>query len=91
MQHLVSTESIFEVLMLICFGCSWPVAVVKTYQTKNVKGKSILFLWLILLGYLFGITHKILNRFDYVIGLYIANALLVFADMYMYYLYKDKT
>ena len=36
--------SIFEAIMLICFGASWPAAVYKTYTTKNVEGKSLLFL-----------------------------------------------
>jgi len=76
-------------LMLVCFGASWPVAVLKTYKSKTVKGKSFLFLFLILLGYLFGIIYKITTNFDYVIWLYVANLLLVFADMTLWFMYKD--
>ena len=75
--------------MLLCFGISWPVAVMKTYKTKCVKGKSFLFLFLILLGYIFGTLHKIIYNFDYVIWLYIANGLLVLADMTLWFMYKD--
>lgn len=75
--------------MLICFGVSWPVALLKTYKTKSVKGKSILFLFLILLGYIFGVIHKMMYSFDYVIWLYILNGMLVFADMTLWFIYKD--
>lgn len=80
--------SIFEALMLVCFGASWPFAVVKTYRTKNVKGKSSLFLSLVILGYLFGIIHKILYNFDYVIFLYVFNCLMVLLDLILYFKYK---
>lgn len=80
--------SIFETLMLICFGASWPFALAKTYKTKNVKGKSSLFLSLVISGYIFGIVHKILYSFDYVIILYVFNALMVLSDLILYFKYK---
>lgn len=91
MFHLLRTPnfSYYEILMLICFGVSWPVALLKTYKTKSVKGKSFLFLLLILLGYVFGIIHKLVYNLDYVIWLYILNGLLVFADMALWFVYKD--
>jgi len=82
--------SIFEIGMLICFGASWPFAVAKTYKTKNVKGKSILFLSLILIGYLFGILHKIFHSYDLVIYLYMINGLMVLADIILYFRYKNR-
>lgn len=81
--------SIFEILMLICFGASWPLAVAKTYKTKTVKGKSIFFLSLILFGYLCGIAHKIYYNFDFVVYLYVLNGLLVLADIVLWFKYKD--
>lgn len=91
MLHILANPhfSVYEILMLICFGVSWPVAVFKTYKTKTVKGKSFLFLFLILLGYVFGIVHKVIYNFDYVIWLYILNGLLVLADMLLWFRYKD--
>ena len=80
--------SIFETLMLICFGASWPFALAKTYKTKSVKGKSSLFLSLVIIGYIFGIVHKILYSFDYVIILYVFNALMVLSDLILYFKYK---
>lgn len=81
--------SYYEILMLVCFGVSWPVAVIKTYQTKNVKGKSFLFLFLILLGYIFGVIHKLMYNLDYVIWLYVINGVLVLTDMALWFKYKD--
>lgn len=79
-----------EVGMLVCFGASWPIAVAKTYRTKNVKGKSRLFLALIILGYICGILHKILFSMDIVIWLYVANLLLVSADFTLVLIYKHR-
>jgi len=81
--------SVYEILMLVCFGASWPFAVAKTYKTKNVKGKSLLFLSLVILGYVFGVIHKVLYNFDYVTYLYVFNGLLVAVDLVLYFRYKD--
>ncbi len=82
--------SIFEAGMMFCFGFSWPFQVAKTYKTKNVKGKSILFLWLVELGYTLGMIHKVLYNMDAVIYLYELNFLLVGSDMFLYYLYRNR-
>lgn len=73
--------SLFEAGMLICFGASWPVAVYKTWRTKESGGKSRAFLALVLLGYFSGITHKVLYALDPVIALYILNAAFVLVDL----------
>ena len=67
----IKSMSVFEAGMLICFGASWPFAVMKTYKTKSVKGKSRLFLSLIIIGYIFGIINKIINSVDFVLWLYV--------------------
>lgn len=77
----IKSMSIFEAGMLICFGASWPFAVRKTYRTKSVKGKSKLFLTLIIIGYICGIINKVINSMDIVIWLYVINLLLVSADL----------
>ena len=82
--------SIFEAVMMLCFGASWPFQVVKTYRTKHVAGKSILFLWLVMIGYVSGMIHKILNNFDWVIYLYLVNLVLVATDAFFYYRYKKR-
>jgi hypothetical protein len=64
---------IFETIMLVCFGCSWPFAIAKTIHTKTVKGKSIVIIFLIFVGYMAGIIFKLIGRLDGVILLYITN------------------
>ena len=89
MQSFYLTEmSIFEAGMLLCFGASWPFAVAKTYKTKSVKGKSKLFLFLIILGYIFGIINKIINSMDFVFWLYVINLLLVSIDFFLCIIYR---
>ena len=87
---MVHNHSIFEALMLVCFGASWPFAVWKTYRAKRGEGKSLRFLVLILLGYLSGTLHKIFYSFDYVIFLYIANALMVLTDLLLLIRYRKR-
>lgn len=83
--------SIFEAGMLLCFGASWPAAVLKTYRTKNVEGKSRIFLMLILAGYVCGMINKVLYfGYDFVFWLYVINFLLVFCDFVLYFRYKKR-
>jgi hypothetical protein len=79
--------SIFEALMLICFGLSGPVSIIKTLRTKTVSGKSPLFIGIIILGYTFGLTHKLLYSRDWVIYLYVYNLVVVSLDLVLYYRY----
>ncbi|HPS54637.1 MAG TPA: hypothetical protein PLP05_03480 [Sedimentisphaerales bacterium] len=76
--------SIFEAIMLICFGLAWPLSIYRSWKSKSTAGKSLSFLIVVLVGYASGITHKILFSMDNVIYLYIANAIMVFADVLLY-------
>ena len=51
--------SICETIMLVMFGLSWPISIYKSWSLKFVKGKSPLFLTLIIIGYTAGIFAKI--------------------------------
>ena len=53
---------VWEGITLICFGASWPPAIIKTLKVKNPKGKSFIFLSLVLIGYLSGIIGKALAK-----------------------------
>ncbi len=79
--------SIFEILMLLCFACSWPFSIVKALRTKVVIGKSPIFMSIIVLGYVFGILHKILYHPDAVVFLYLFNLLIVSFDLCLYFKY----
>jgi uncharacterized membrane protein YbjE (DUF340 family) len=76
--------SIFEIIMLVCFGAAWPFSIYKSYHARNNSGKSLQFLIIVLVGYLSGILHKLLFNFDIVIGLYALNFLMVFIDIMLY-------
>lgn len=76
--------SIFEALMLICFGAAWPFSIYKSYVSRSVQGKSAFFLIIVLLGYVAGILHKLFYQYDMVIYLYILNFFMVSADFLLY-------
>jgi hypothetical protein len=76
--------SIFEIIMLVCFGAAWPVSIYKSVKTRQVAGKSLPFLVIIVIGYVAGILHKLIFRYDLVIFLYILNALMVGIDIALY-------
>jgi FtsH-binding integral membrane protein len=84
--------SIFEIVMLVCFGASWPLAIYKTVKTKNPVGKSVPFLYLVLVGYISGCIHKIYFSFDKVLWLYALNAAMVLIDLILthYYIRRNK-
>lgn len=82
--------SIFEVLMLICFGFAWPVSIYKSITSQSIKGKSVLFLYIILAGYLFGMLHKAYYNADLVIILYGVNFTMVLIDLLLYYRNKKR-
>jgi hypothetical protein len=77
--------SIFEIIMLFCFGVSWPVSIYKSYVSRSTKGKSLIFLYIVSAGYVAGILHKIFYHYDGVIVFYIINLLLVIADIALFY------
>lgn len=83
---------ILEIVMIVSFGVSWPVNVVKSYKARTAKGKSMIFLILILFGYVAGITSKFVNEAYmasfaqkwYVLIFYILNFIMVSVDLGMY-------
>lgn len=77
--------SIFEALMLMSFGAAWPIQLYKSYTSRRTAGKSIVFSYVVLFGYIAGITHKILYSRDIVMGLYILNFIMVSCDVLIYY------
>ena len=83
--------SMFEVIMLVCFGAAWPFSIYKSYTSRSNTGKSIFFLLVVLTGYLSGMLHKLIYSFDPVIYLYILNFCLVFTDIILYFRNKKIT
>ena len=75
-----------EICMIVSFGCSWPLNVIKSYKSRTTKGKSLAFLLLILFGYVCGITSKLIApSFKwYVLFFYVLNFIMVSADLVIY-------
>lgn len=77
---------VFEAMMVICFGISWPMSIYKSLKSRTAKGKSIFFMALIWIGYIFGITSKLyLAKFTYVLIFYVFNLLAVTGDICLYF------
>lgn len=73
--------------MLICFGLSWPISLVKNVKTKSAKGISLKFLIMIILGYIAGIIAKFLNhQVNYVLVMYFLNILIVSLNLAVYFI-----
>ena len=77
--------SIFEMGMLLCFGAAWPLNIYKSLKSRTAAGRSILFQWAIIIGYICGIIHKILYSNNIVLYLYILNLLMVSFDTLLYF------
>lgn len=83
---------ILEVIMILSFGASWPLNVVKSYRARTTKEKSLGFLSLIFFGYVAGIISKLVNESYmaafaekwYVLFFYVLNILMVSADLVLY-------
>lgn len=76
---------IFEAIMVICFGLSWPLSVYKSWKSRTAKGKSLFFEVFICLGYVSGIVGKLLtHNITYVFVFYIINIVMVSVDICLY-------
>lgn len=78
--------SILETVMLICFGFSWPLNVIKAYKAKTAKGTSLPFILLIITGYIAGIAAKVITgQINYVLIAYIVNLAIVSLNIAIYF------
>ena len=83
---------ILETIMIVSFGASWPLNVMKSYKARTAKGKSPAFLCLILFGYIAGIISKLVNQNYmanvaqkwYVLVFYVLNFIMVSIDFALY-------
>lgn len=77
---------ILECVMLICFGFSWPVSVMKNYKAATAESMSLNFILLIIFGYIAGIGAKIYShRINYVLVVYILNLVMVSLNLLVYF------
>ena len=84
---------ILEIIMVVSFGASWPLNVMKSYKARTAKGKSLSFLCLIFFGYIAGIASKLMNEAYmaafaqkwYVLFFYVLNLMMVGIDLVLYF------
>ena len=87
---------VLEAAMIILFGISWPFNLIKSIRTGSTKGKSLLFLILIDVGYIAGITSKFFSTTFvwetdwWIFMIYVINFTFVSADLIMYFVNKKK-
>lgn len=85
-------SELLEIIMIVSFGASWPLNVIKSYKARTTKGKSLAFLCLIFFGYIAGIISKLVNQAYmadfaskwYVLFFYVLNFVMVGVDLIMY-------
>lgn len=78
-----------EAAMLICFGLSWPLSLMKNIKAKSAKNMSLQFTLLIITGYIAGISAKIIgHKINYVLVIYLLNLVIVSANVVVYYINK---
>lgn len=90
-------SSIMEMLMVVCFGISWPLNISKAWKARTAKGTSILFYWFIWSGYVFAMIGKAVLIADhapqrwyvtvpwYVLFFYVLNTLMVTVGILIYF------
>lgn len=77
---------ILEAVMLICFGVSWPVSLVKNIRAKTAKATSVWFILLILMGYVAGITAKLVSHATgYILAVYFFNLAVVSCNLIVWF------
>ena len=88
-----AAPQVFESIMIVCFGISWPAGIVKTLRTRSVTGISELFLWFVFIGYVAGVLFKVFEAplrggVSPVIVRYILNTVMVGFEIVLYHRYR---
>ncbi len=84
-------QQLFELVMLVCFGLSWPISVYKSLTSHSTQGKSLVFMIAIIIGYISGITGKLMGgQLNYVLIMYCFNLTVVSLDLVLYFANKHR-
>lgn len=79
-------SEILETLMILGFGISWPLSIIKSYRSRSTKGKSVLFMCFIVFGYICGIISKtLMQNFNLAYFFYFPNVIMVSTDICLYF------
>ena len=84
--------SILETIMLLCFGCSWPLSLIRNIKARTARSMSLGFIILIITGYVAGIIAKFI-KLDvtpwYVFVVYFVNLIVVSANLVVYFIHRN--
>lgn len=84
----MALHSIFEIIMLMCFGFAWPFSIAKSWRSRTAAGKSVYFLFVVVMGYLAGVMkclHDPAGTPTIVLAAYSINACIVSLDVVLYF------
>jgi uncharacterized membrane protein len=88
---VTNLANILESCMLVAFGLAWPANIRNSLKVKCSKGRSVQFLYIIMIGYVFGLSAKLVSgQINYVTFFYILNLCMVAFDTVLYYYYRHK-
>ncbi len=82
---------VLEMIMMICFGLSWPINIRKAWVGRTAKGISVMFYGFIVFGYVVGLLSKYIKLRQgihtplYVWFFYILNMLMVATGIAIYF------
>ncbi|MDR1656627.1 MAG: hypothetical protein LBT47_03585 [Deltaproteobacteria bacterium] len=87
---MVGIANIFESAMMVTFGLAWPANILNSLRVKSSRGRTPVFLIIIIVGYLMGLTAKFIspNGLNYVAVFYLINLGMVSFDLFLYYRYR---
>ncbi|MDR0622582.1 MAG: hypothetical protein LBJ61_12025 [Deltaproteobacteria bacterium] len=79
----------FESCMLVSFGLAWPANILNSLRVKSSRGRTPVFLIIVIIGYAFGLLAKVVsNTVNYVAIFYLINMAMVSFDTYLYFRYR---
>ena len=80
------SAEILEAFMLISFGAAWPASICKSVKSRTARGKSLIFMLIIIFGYLCGIGAKLsMDQLNYLLFFYCLNLVMVATDVGFYF------
>ena len=76
--------------MLVAFGFSWPFNIAKSWRSRTARGKSVMFEFIVIFGYLVGLVGKLITYsrtgvWPYSIWFYFADIAMVATDIVLYF------
>ena len=79
---MLKLASIMETMMVVCFGLSWPLNIIKAWKARSTQGMSLPFYCLIWLGYIFAVIGKLVSIYYHVS---VAQTAAVWTDVVRWY------